>query len=441
MGVGSGVWLMLRRVRFRWLRRLVLFVTALVLVAGGVFYVQVVRPMRDPHPAVRPVSGVIAVMNATIYVSPDVPPLVGATLVVRDGKIAAVGRDAAVPPDAQRLPCDRCVVTAGFWNSHIHLTEPKWSGADSESAAVLDAQLADMLTSRGFTTVVDLGSDPRSTLSLRRRIAAGELHGPAILTAERSLYPPNGIPYYLGSLPWLVRKLMPQPSTAEEAAAIEEQNIERGADVLKLFTGSYIARGKVLPMPELVARAAADVAHKHGQLVFSHASNVEGAKVAIHGGVDVLAHALDDTEGVDAELLRTMVERHMAMIPTLKMFGTTVTTKPEFLDPIIAEVRQFRELGGQLLFGTDVGYMTDYTTDDEFRALARAGLDAPSILRTLTTAPAERFGVQDQKGSLTAGRAGDFVVLDGDPAGDVTAFARVRATVAGGRVIFQAAAR
>lgn len=86
--------------------------------------------------------------------------------------------------------------------------------------------------------------------------------------------------------------------------------------------------------------------------------------MAIASGVDVLAHAPDTTEGIDAPLLGSMVSRHMAMIPTLKMFATTVTTKPEYLLPIYAEVRQFHELGGTLMFGTDVGYMTGYRTED-----------------------------------------------------------------------------
>ena len=127
----------------------------------------------------------------------------------------------------------------------------------------------------------------------------------------------------------------------------------------------------------------------------------------------------------------------MAMAPTLKMFGTTVTKDPGFLDPIYAEVRQFHADGGQLLFGTDVGYMTDYSTDDEFRALASSGLDAMDILRMLTVAPAERFGVAQQKGTIAVGKLGDLVVLQGDLAEDVGNFARVRVTVRSGRVVYQ----
>ena len=71
------------------------------------------------------------------------------------------------------------------------------------------------------------------------------------------------------------------------------------------------------------------------------------------------------------------------------------TFNTERLDPIYAEVRQFHTMGGQLLFGTDVGYMTDYTTAGEFQGLMKSGLGPMDILRMLTTAPAERFGDSD----------------------------------------------
>ena len=421
------------------MRRLALILGILLIILAAALYVVGFRPLRDAHPPDYMATGTLAIQDAKIYPSPDATPIEHGTVVVVDGKIAAVGpSDAVTVPDgAQIIPCNQCVVVAGFWNAHVHFTESKWSGADFQQAAKLNAQLADMLTSRGFTTVVDVGSNLRDTIPIRRRIEHGELLGPKIYTAGSAQYPPHGIPYYLGSLPWFIRTMMPQPSTPEEAARDEERNIAEGADLLKLFTGSYIARGTVLPMPEGNARAAVEVAHSHGQLAFAHPSNLAGVLVAMHSGVDVLAHAPDSPEGIDANLLQTIVDKHMSMVPTLKMFGTTVTKNPAYLDPIYAEVRQFHADGGRLIFGTDVGYMTDYTTEDEFRALELSGLNAMDILRMLTTAPADRLGVADKKGSVAVGKLADIVVLSADPAADVTNFAKVQTTMRSGRVIYQ----
>jgi imidazolonepropionase-like amidohydrolase len=409
----------------------------LLCVAACAYYFGVLRPLRNPHPALQLPHATLAIRNATIYTSPDTAPIAQGDILIVDGRIAAVGTGIAIPADAQMVACDHCVVMPGFWNTHVHFTQRKWEGSDGQPAARLNAQLADMLTSRGFTTVVDAGSDLRSTLSLRRRIETGELLGPAIYTAGGALYPPNGIPFYLKeTLPPFILHLLAQPATPAEAAKIEERNIAQGADLLKLFTGSYIKRGVVLPMPLDNAKAAVQVAHAHGQMAYSHPSDLAGVNVAIQSGVDVLAHAPDTVDGIEPGLFQTMVDRHMAMIPTLKMFATTVTKKAAYLDPIYAEVRQFHADGGELLFGTDVGYMTDYTTLDEFTALAQCGLNATDILRMLTTAPASRFGVSNSKGTLAPGKLADLVLLDADPANDITAFARVRSTIRSGRIVY-----
>jgi imidazolonepropionase-like amidohydrolase len=419
------------------MRRFLSIVATLVLLLAAGFYFVAIWPMRDPHPPVKLAPGVWAIQDATIYTSPDAPPIQHGALLVRDGRIAAVGTDIALPIGARTIPCDHCVVTAGFWNAHVHFTEPKWLWSTWLPAGRLNAQLADMLTSRGFTTVVDAGSDLRETLSLRRRIESSELAGPKIYTAGAAQYPPHGIPYYLReTLPPFLLRIMPQPATPAEAARDERYNIARGADLLKLFTGSLVERNTVLPMPEANARAAVEVAHAHGQLAFCHPSNLAGVQVAMASGVDVLAHAPSETNGVDAALLRRVVDLHMAMVPTLKMFGTTVTKNPAFLQPIYAEVRQFHAFGGQLLFGTDVGYMRDYTTEDEFAALEASGLNAMDILRMLTTAPAERFGVASDKGTIAPGKLADLVLLDADPATGTAAFARVRTTIRGGRILY-----
>jgi len=419
-------------------RRLSIAALSVTAVLAVAFYGLVFWPLRNPHPLVRLGTGLLAIRDAKIYPSPDEPPLERATILVRDGRVSAVGTDISIPPGAQVIPCDHCVVAAGFWNAHVHFTERKWSFADWKSSDTLNRQLADMLTSRGFTTVVDVGSDLRVTVSLRRRIEAGELRGPKIYTAGAAQYPPHGIPFYLReTLPKYLLHFMPQPATPAEAASIEERNIAHGADVLKLFTGSYVERGIILQMPEANAKAAVAVAHRHGQLAFSHPSNLAGVLVALHSGVDVLAHAPDTTEGVDSGLLESLVALHMAMIPTLKMFATTVRTSASYLEPIYTEVRQFHALGGELLFGTDVGYMTDYATEDEFGALQKSGLGTMDILRMLSTAPAQRFGVQATTGRVAVGQIADLVVLGQDPGNDVSAFAAVQCTIRGGRVIYR----
>lgn len=422
----------------RWFFRLLSAVLLFVTIAFTAIWLLEFYPRHGSHPPLKLATGVLAIEHARIYASPNDPPIDDGTVLVRDGLIAAVGSQVEVPAGATIVPCDHCVVTAGFWNAHVHFTEPKWSMANWKPAATLNPQLADMFLSRGFTTVIDLGSNPADTFAIRRRIEKGELAGPYIYTAGTALYPPHGAPFYLReSMPrWMVM-MLPQPETPEDARRIVRRNLSSGADLTKLFTGSWVARGHVLPMPLNIAVAAVTESHLNGKLVFAHPSDLAGTQVAINSGVDVLAHAADDTRGVDAKLLSSAINKNMAMIPTLKMFTTTVTTDPHYMDPICAEVQQFHQLGGTLLFGTDVGYMTDYSTDGEFVELGRSGLDWKTVLGMLTTNPAARMGVSDRKGTIRPGKLADLTILDADPADLLTNFSRVRAVVRSGKVIWQ----
>ena len=383
-------------------------------------------------------SSALAIEDGTLYPSPDAPPVRHATVIVRDGRIVKAGPAVSIPSDVKVISGEGGSILAGFWNSHVHFTEPKWNLAATDPADRLNFHLRDMLTSRGFTSVVDTGSNPVVTLGLRARLESNELIGPSILTAGPSVFPPNGIPYYLrDDLSPELLPFVPQPSTPNEAVEFVRRNLSAGADLVKLFTGSYVTRGQIVTMPESVARAAVVAAHAAGKLVYSHPSNLEGTRIAIRSGVDVLAHPPDATEGVDAALIGEMVARGMSMTPTLKMFADTVSTDSDYIGPITDLVRSFAERGGDLLFGTDVGYMTDYTTEAEFLWLQRAGLNASRILRMLTTAPAIRFGVEGSLGTVTPGARADIVLVAGDPIEDLRSFARVLASFRAGRTLFQ----
>jgi imidazolonepropionase-like amidohydrolase len=219
---------------------------------------------------------------------------------------------------------------------------------------------------------------------------------------------------------------------APEAPAIMDGTVILAAGRIAAV-GSWVKHGTVLPMPQSIASAAAAAAHRHGQLVFSHPSNVAGLEVAINAHVDVLAHILDDTRGLTPAHLQRMKAQNMALIPTLKLFG-----RPPYLFELLDEVRDYSHLGGQILFGTDVGFLTDYDPTTEYELMESAGLGWRDILATLTTAPAQRFGEAARRGRIAPGLDADLVVLAGDPAAGPQGFVNVRYSLRDGRVIFSA---
>ena len=394
-----------------------------------------------PPPATAAGGRVTALVGGRVMPSPEVAVIPDGVVLIEDATITAVGARGAVrvPPGARIIDCSGGTVTAGFWNSHVHFTGADFRAADTAPAESLAAALRAMLTSYGVVHVVDTGSYLPNTLALRRRIESGEVPGPSILTAGSGFAPAGGSPYYI--LPAKIPEL-----TRPEDAGLVEAELSRGGDIVKLFTGSWATPSSIVVMPVDVVRAAVEVGHRRRKLVFAHPSNSPGARAAIEGGVDVLAHTFPtslDGSRWDRALPAMMKERGMALIPTLKLWpyelkreGLPAELVELVLGNGVAQTRAFAELHGQLLFGTDVGYMIDYDPTEEFVYLQRARPAPVQILAMLTTAPAARFGRANRTGRLAPGFSADVVVLDGDPALDVRAFAKVRVTMRDGRIIY-----
>jgi imidazolonepropionase-like amidohydrolase len=388
----------------------------------------------------------LAVIHARIYPSPDAPAIENGSILAHGGRIVAVGPGASVriPPHAKVLDAHGGVVTAGFWNSHVHLIAPDLLEAGHKPAALLDATLAAMLTRWGFTTVFDIASQLDNTETLRRRVASGEVAGPNILTTGDPFFPEGGTPIYIKS--FMAAHHFPdwEVATPEKAAARAARQLDQGADGVKIFSGALVG-GKVgvLPMRLDIARAAVAEAHRRGRPAFAHPQNYAGIDVAIDSGVDILAHTTPTDGPWPPELIRRLREHHMALIPTLTLFDVEFKKEADIppevrakvLDTVVAELKAYADAGGDILFGTDVGYIEEADTTEEFQLMGRA-IGWRAILASLTTAPARRFGYAERRGRVARGMDADLVVLDADPAKDATAFAKVRQTVRRGRVIW-----
>ena len=384
-------------------------------------------------PAPQRTTGSIVLTGGRVISSPDAAPLDDAIVVIVDGRIRALGRrdQVSVPSGSSVIDCRGLFVVAGFQNSHVHFTEEKWADAATQPASKLTAQLRQMLTGYGFTTVVDTGSLLANTATLRSRIEAGEVEGPRILTAGLPLYPPAGIPFYVKeAVPAELIRMLPQPETTDAAVSAVRADVEGGANIIKLFTGSWTAPGEVLPMPTSLATAAVSEAHRSGRLVFSHPSNVAGLEVALDARVDVLAHAIDDVRGLKPGHLRRMKEQNVDLVPTLTLLAGNGRSE------VLNQVRDYARLGGRILFGTDVGYLPDYDPTREYQLLEKAGLTWRQILASLTTSPVTTFG-ERTRGQLRVGMEGDVVVLGSDLASSVSAFSDVRYTIRAGRIIYK----
>jgi len=389
-----------------------------------------------------------AIVDARVYPAPDAAPIEHGTVLMRDGRITAVGPSATitVPAGATVIDGKGKFVTAGFWNSHVHFLALPLREAATRPAPELNAALSTMLTRWGFSTVFDVASLNGSARALRKRIEAGEVTGPTILNVDAPFFPKDGTPIYVRALLKEIGAPSAEVANPDQARARARQQLEQGADGVKLFTAAVVGGAiGVLPMDIDIARAVVAEAHRAGKPAFAHPSDMAGLEVSLASGVDVLAHTTPFSGPWDAALVRRLRAADIALIPTLTLFEAELR-RDAVPDPVIArfiadatqQVKVFAAAGGTVLFGTDVGYIDQFDTRREFELMARAGLDWRQILASLTTAPAGRFGQGDRKGRIAPGMEADLVLLGTDPAVDVMGFGDVQATIRGGRVIYGA---
>lgn len=385
----------------------------------------------------------LALVGAKIYPSPSEPPIENGTILVHDGRIVAVGQSAKtkVPRDATIIDCKGLVVTAGFWNSHVHILPPGLLHAEKTPSAQLTSQLEAMFTRWGFTTVFDIGSVLENTTLIRHSIETGEVKGPRILTTGEPFWGKGGTPIYVKGFLEANHINIPEVESPEQGRERVQRQIRDGADGVKIFAGSVEADG-ILIMPLDLAKPIVAEAHRAGKPVFAHPANLKGIELAIESGVDVLAHTSPEGGPWSPALVERLKARHTALIPTLTLWHVETKNLPpaEFEkgmnDVVLPQLRAYSEAGGQILFGTDAGYIDEFDTSEEFSWMSRAGMSFQQILASLTTSPAERFGFAAQGGRIAKGMDADLVVLNGDPSLDVTSFSKVRYTIRAGKVIY-----
>ena len=235
-----------------------------------------------------------------------------------------------------------------------------------------------------------------------------------------------------------------QTESAEQAISLVRDHVAKGTDGIKLFTGSYQGEGKVAVLPLAIAKAAVAEAHRHAMPVFTHPQSLDGVEVAIESAVDVLAHTVPQSPPWTPDFVARLKRANLALIPTLTLFdfearkgGISARDREAWIAQMVAELRAYSQAGGEILFGTDIGYTDHYDTVLEFTLMSRSGMSFQEILASLTTNPARRFGYSSRRGRIAKGMEADLVVLGADPALDVTALSKVRYTIRDGKITFR----
>lgn len=364
------------------------------------------------------------------------------TILIEDGRIAAMGADLAVPDGARIIDGAGRTALPGLIDSHTHT----WGSG-------LEATLA-----FGVTTHLDMFSSP---LELPGAIAAREglsVHDRADLFSAGMLATAQGGHGTQFGVP--VETL----SRPEEAPAWVAARIEEGSDYIKLV---YIPGAANLPSLDLAtATAVIEAAHDQGLMALAHIATRDAAREMIDAGIDGLVHVFADAPA-DADFLTAAREADIFVIPTLTVIASAAGTgmgAELARDPRVSErlsagalrtleggfgappsggfqyalaeanVRALHGTGIPVLAGSDApnpGTAYGASLHQEIALLAQAGLDANDALAAATAGPAETFGLED-RGRIAPGGRADLVLIEGDPRLGLTATLSIAAVIRNG---------
>ena len=369
------------------------------------------------------------------------PPIEKATILVHDGKIAAVGASVRIPADAQRVDLAGKTVIPGLINAHGHVN-------------TLD-QLG-LYARYGVTTVFSLGGN--NEIELRNRTRAEQQ---TASLAHSRLY---------------IAGPIPTSKTAADGRKAVDEIAAAKTDVVKIRLDDNL--GRTAKMPPEAYTAIIDEAHKNGMRMAVHIVTLADAKAVLRLGAEMIAHSVRDEE-IDGEFLSLMKKNGAYYCPTLMREVSVFAygDKPAFLtDPFLmrdgnkAEITKaqdpaFQEAmrndksaqwykehlpvamrnlkkafdaGVPIAMGTDTGpayRFQGYFEHLELEQMVKSGLTPMQALVSATSTAAGAVKAADQLGSLQPGRWADFLVLTANPLDDIANTRKLDSVwIAGNRV-------
>ncbi|MEG3087656.1 metal-dependent hydrolase family protein [Sphingomonas sp. PB4P5] len=404
-------------------------------------------------PATTGAKPIVTYIHAgTLLDRPGEKPRGNSTIIVRDGKVAEI-RDGFAPPEAGAALVDlsRKFVLPGLIDAHVHL----WGIGGDPLRARLDAlnrdRFDDMMTAvvnarttldAGFTSVRDLGGDPRGIRSLRDAIDAGDVEGPTITNAGEMVSVTGGhgdggnglAETFADAVHKTEINLCDGPDDCRRAVRAQ---IALGAKVIKFAaTGgvlSNVAGGLGRAMTPEEMKAIIDTAHAMGRKVAAHSHAAEGSKAALIAGVDSIDHGTFLDDEAIALFKRTgayLVMTEMAPVAALAQARSgalppaTIPKAEAAAAAMLASHKKAIAAGVKIAFGTDTGVSKHGDNAQEFALMVAAGMTPMQAIRAATVGSADLLGRTDV-GTLGIGKTADIIAVARSPLDDVRALEQV----------------
>jgi imidazolonepropionase-like amidohydrolase len=383
--------------------------------------------------------------------------LLNQIILVRGGKIEAIGEKLAIPAGASVIDLSKMTVLPGLIDCHTHLADL----GDAEPLLVLQKSAAEMAYAAipnarvtllaGFTTVRDVGVYRAfNDVAMRDAIARGDIIGPRMFVAGAYITISEGAGAMTGLAPDIQLPLDLRYGEANSPWEVRQKIrllAHHGADHIKILsTGAVLTHGSnpksVEFTPEELA-AAVDEARNFGLRVEAHAHAAEGIKNAIRAGVASIEHAtLIDDEGISlAKEHGTYLDMDIYDDECIQGTGIAKKWPADFLehDRELGEIqrRNFTKAvraGVKMAFGTDAGVCPHGVNARQFAFMVKYGMTPMQALQSATSSAADLLGKSAVLGSLKPGKYADIVAVHGDPLADIRALEHVSFVMKEGQV-------
>jgi imidazolonepropionase-like amidohydrolase len=394
-----------------------------------------------------------------LLAEPGKAPMTNASVIIRGRAIESVQSGFVDVPGARAIDLRNATVLPGLIDSHVHLDDLDDRIQRRLQENVLDhednAYIA-MLNGRktllaGFTTVRDLGGDPRLILSLRDAINAGSFAGPTILSAGLGISGSGGHADPRNGRNRESTMAVTNPGNvcngADDCRRAVREQIGFGADVIKITaTGGVLSNvpgGLNQQMMDDEIRAVVATARTFGRKVAVHAHGVDGINAALRAGVDSIEHGTFTND----ETFRLYKQSGAYYVPTLLAPAAALAdgqrgalTAAQFEKARQAAgnaeksfARAVRE-GVKIAYGTDTGVSPHGRNAEEFALMVRNGMSPALAIRSATVDAAELLGISARAGTIAPGKDADIIAVEGDPTENVRLLENVGFVMKHGRV-------
>jgi imidazolonepropionase-like amidohydrolase len=408
------------------------------------------------------VAAQVTAIKAGTLIDPDAgSALTDQVILIRAGKIEAVGRGLAIPSGAAFIDLSYLTVLPGLIDCHTHLADGAHGGdpisqlTKSASRVVLESvPNARVTLEAGFTTVRDVGVyRALNDVALRDAINRGDIIGPRMFVAGAYITITGGAGAMTGfapdiQLPWDFR--YGEANSPWEVRQKVRLLAHDGADHIKvLSSGAVLTHGSNPKSQEFTLeelQAAVDEAGHFGLRVESHAHSPDGIKNAIRAGVASVEHAtMIDDEGLALAKQRgTYLDMDIYDEECIQEDGKNGKTPQDFLehDRELGQLQRdnFRKAvkaGLKMSFGTDAGVCAYGENAKQFAWMVKYGMTPMQAIQSATSAAADLLGRSSELGSIKPGKYADVIAVSGDPLRDVSVLEHVRFVMKDGKVYKQ----